>query len=93
MLPCRSYNILIGFVGTFSSLPWMGLRKSTWVNWEKTGKPLAQGGLGIHSIKETNRALLSKWLWMFRTELDALWRRVIAAKYKTTTSGWDTILS
>lgn len=41
-----------------------------------------KGGLRIKKIQETNRALLSKWLWRFGVEEDTLWHRAIAEKYR-----------
>lgn len=67
-----------------------GDKKIHLVKYEKTCEPLDQGGLGIRSLKETNKALLAKWLWRFGSEQEALWRRVIAAKYKTNDLGWET---
>ncbi|WMV52569.1 hypothetical protein MTR67_045954 [Solanum verrucosum] len=39
------------------------------------------GGLGIRNLGLQNRCLLSKWLWRFNTEEQALWREVIVNKY------------
>lgn len=59
-----------------------------WVGWNKICRPMDQGGLGIRSIRETNRALLNKWLWRFGGERDDLWRRVVASKYGEDCLGW-----
>ena len=50
--------------------------------------PLSSGGLGIRNLKTFNVALLGKWLWRFGQESDALWRKVIEAKYGCDWSGW-----
>ena len=51
------------------------------VNWAKVCKPLQVGRLGIRRLGNFNFALLGKWLWRYGLETDALWRRVIEAKY------------
>ena len=38
-------------------------------------------GLGIRRLRSINSALLGKWLWRYGIETDALWRKVIEAKY------------
>lgn len=48
------------------------------------------GGLGLRSLKGTNRALLNKWLWKFGSSKDATWRGVVAAKYREEQYGWFT---
>lgn len=63
--------------------------KINWVSWKSICRPVEHGGLGIYSIPETNRALLSKWLWKFGLEDQALWRRVVAAKYGVGRNGWS----
>ena len=51
------------------------------VNWAKVCRPLQVGGLGIRQLGNFNSTLLGKWLWRYGSETDALWRRVIEAKY------------
>ena len=51
------------------------------VKWAKVYKPLQVRGLGIRRLGSFNSALLGKWLWRYGMETDALWRRVIEAKY------------
>lgn len=46
------------------------------------------GGLGIRNIKDMNDALLFKWWWRYGMERNALWRKVINAKYKMKGSNW-----
>ncbi|XP_050252211.1 uncharacterized protein LOC126698794 [Quercus robur] len=48
------------------------------------------GGLGIQRLRQFNYALLDKWLWRYRTERNALWRKVIEAKYGDGRGGWCT---
>ena len=37
--------------------------------------------MGIRWLGNFNSTLLGKWLWRYGLETDALWRRVIEAKY------------
>ena len=60
------------------------------VKWTKVCKPLQVGGLGIRHLGSFNFALLGKWLWRYGMETDALWRRVIEAKYGNIWGGWCT---
>uniref|UniRef100_A0A7N2MUR0 La-related protein 6B n=1 Tax=Quercus lobata TaxID=97700 RepID=A0A7N2MUR0_QUELO len=45
-------------------------------------------GIGIRCLRRFNSALLAKWLWRYGLENDALWRRVIGAKYGNEWGGW-----
>ena len=72
---------------------WTGIRddcKFHLVNWSKVSRPVKNGGLGIRCLKRFNSALLAKWLWRYGVENDALWRRVIGAKYGNDWGGWCT---
>lgn len=51
------------------------------VDWKLICRSLREGGLGMRSIKDHNRALLAKWLWRFGNERDILWRRVVVARF------------
>ena len=46
--------------------------------------------MGIRRLGNFNSTLLGKWLWRYGTEIDALWRRVIEAKYRNIWGGWGT---
>lgn len=46
------------------------------VRWEKVIHPTEDGGLGIRSIKDKNKALLEKWIWRYHVEESSLWRIV-----------------
>lgn len=59
-----------------------GGRRIAWVKWIDICQPKNVGGLGIKDIDLFNRSLLGKWLWRWRTEKNALWCRVINAKYE-----------
>ena len=60
------------------------------VKWAKVCQPMQIGGLGIRCLRSFNSALLSKWLWRYDLETNALWRRVIKAKYGKVWGGWCT---
>ncbi|XP_026430550.1 uncharacterized protein LOC113327589 [Papaver somniferum] len=57
-------------------------RKMCWVSWRKIYTPMNKGGLGVKNLKLTNLALLSKWIWRYTKEKDALWRRIAQEKFK-----------
>lgn len=52
------------------------------VDWNIIVKLLNCGGLGMRSIRDQNRALLSKWLWRFGIEIGSLWCRVVVARFR-----------
>ncbi|KAG7987145.1 hypothetical protein I3843_03G118100 [Carya illinoinensis] len=58
------------------------------VGWEKVCTPLRVGGLGVHTVRLFNQALLGKWLWRYNYEKEALWKGVIDAKYGSARGGW-----
>ena len=51
------------------------------VKWQTAQLHKQSGGLGIRNLGLQNRSLLSKWLWRFNNEEEALWREVIVNKY------------
>ena len=51
------------------------------VKWQTAQLHKQSGGLGIRNLGLQNRSLLSKWLWRFYTEEEALWKEVIVNKY------------
>ena len=51
------------------------------IAWENLQKPHNQGGLAIPSARQANSAFLSKLGWRVLTEPNALWARVLRAKY------------
>ena len=60
------------------------------VKWAEVCRPVQVGGLGIRRLRSFNSALLGKWLWRYGIETDALWRKVIEAKYGNVWGGWCT---
>ncbi|KAJ0734469.1 putative RNA-directed DNA polymerase [Helianthus annuus] len=53
--------------------------KTNWVAWQKVIAPVAYGGLGFGSLRDTNSVMLAKWWWRFKREESGLWRRVVWA--------------
>lgn len=52
------------------------------INWDICTLSKDKGGLGLTKVKDTNFALLTKWLWRYYQEPNSLWRKVIDAKYR-----------
>ena len=71
---------------------WTGIDapKMPLVEWAKVCMLMQNGGSGIRWLRQFNSALLGKWLWRYGTEGDALWRKVIEAKYGDGRNGWCT---
>ena len=70
---------------------WSGLGsefKYHLVSWSTICEPVCNGGLAIRNLRQCNQALLGKWLWHYGLERDALWRRVVEAKYGSLRGGW-----
>ncbi|XP_050944096.1 uncharacterized protein LOC127150413 [Cucumis melo] len=57
------------------------------VSWAKITSPKEKGGLDISRMKDTNFALLTKWLWRYIHEDTPLWKKIINAKYSSQTQG------
>lgn len=51
------------------------------VGWEKVIRPKEEGGLGIQLARAKNIALLAKLNWHMYHEKEALWARLLLAKY------------
>lgn len=58
-----------------------GGRRISWIAWSQICKRLQLGGLGLGFLCWKNRAMLIKWFWRFGSEHNALWRKVLCAKY------------
>ncbi|KAJ1690173.1 hypothetical protein LUZ63_014328 [Rhynchospora breviuscula] len=53
-------------------------RKLVMVSWEKICTPKKQGGLGVLSFTEMNKALLARWLWCWISNKDNMWPTLAA---------------
>ncbi|XP_047261029.1 uncharacterized protein LOC124894378 [Capsicum annuum] len=51
------------------------------VKWQIAQLSKSNGDLGIRNLRLQNNCLLTKWLWRFGNEEQALWREVIVSKY------------
>ncbi|GMI67617.1 hypothetical protein HRI_000431000 [Hibiscus trionum] len=53
-----------------------------WVKQEILCYPKVKGGLGLVDFRVRNKALRSKWLWRYGTELNSLWRQTVSTIYE-----------
>ncbi|TYI38301.1 hypothetical protein ES332_A02G016800v1 [Gossypium tomentosum] len=58
------------------------------ISWNIVCKPKVMGGAGVVNLGIKNRALLAKWSWRFAIEKEAMWRKVILAKYESKVQRW-----
>ncbi|PSR84913.1 Endonuclease [Actinidia chinensis var. chinensis] len=65
-----------------------GKKKLHFLSWETVIRRKEAGGLGIKQLLAHNSALLAKWWWRFGSEKNALWYKVIAAKYGYSCDQW-----
>jgi hypothetical protein len=49
--------------------------------WKMISRPKDQGGVGVINTRIMNDCLLVKWIWKIFQEPDAMWFRIIKAKY------------
>jgi hypothetical protein len=45
-------------------------------------------GVGVWNLIQFNHALISKWLWRYAMECDALWRKLVKIKYDSQIGDW-----
>ncbi|PWA74799.1 reverse transcriptase domain, Reverse transcriptase zinc-binding domain protein [Artemisia annua] len=67
-------------------------KKIHWVAWLDVTRPKKQGGLGLPRLEWCNKSLLSKWIWRYREERNALWRSVLEAIHGSSRQ-WEAIPS
>lgn len=48
------------------------------INWDICTLSRDKWGLGLTKVKDTNFALLTKWLWRYHKEPNSLWRKIDA---------------
>ena len=65
-------------------------KKISLVRWATVCTDKRNGGIGIKSFSNMNKALLSKWSWRFANDRNSLWRRVIGCKFGESPGGWHT---
>lgn len=58
-----------------------GGRRISWIAWSQICKRIQLGGFGLGFLSWKNKAMLIKWFWRFGMERNALWRRILCAKY------------
>ncbi|CAA0833833.1 Unknown protein [Striga hermonthica] len=71
-----------GFESKFIWGSSQSVRKVHLVNWSSLCTPKEKGGLGLKNQRRMNMALLMKLGWGLLSKLEALWVRVLCAKYK-----------
>ncbi|KAJ1443251.1 Reverse transcriptase zinc-binding domain [Sesbania bispinosa] len=52
------------------------------IAWDKVCKPKQKGGLGFRSLRVLNEAYLLKLAWSLHSNPDAVWVKILKAKYK-----------
>jgi hypothetical protein len=58
-----------------------GGRRISWVKWSEVCQPRSNGGLGVRDVGKVNLSLLLKWRWKLIQGEDAIWKRVLVARY------------
>ena len=58
-----------------------GKNKTHWMSWSKLCNGKADGGLGFHDLHSYNKALLAKQYWRLLKNPDALWAKLLKARY------------
>lgn len=61
--------------------------KSHLINWDLCTAPKFHEGLRITKVKDTNFAVLNKWLWRFHHEENSMWKKIIEAEYSNKFAG------
>nr|KAJ0221413.1 hypothetical protein LSAT_V11C200101220 [Lactuca sativa] len=59
------------------------------VAWSAICKPVANGGLGLRSLRMWNKAILSKRIWMILSDVDSLWVKWVKFNLLKGRSFWD----
>ncbi|TYG85797.1 hypothetical protein ES288_A13G084000v1 [Gossypium darwinii] len=69
-----------------------GRRKMARISWNQICLPKVKGGTGVVDLRVKNKSLLAKWCWRFAVDREALWRKLIAAKYGNPVQFWKCIV-
>lgn len=59
-----------------------------YVAWDRITEPLEEGGLGLRDLTTMNEALLMKFLWRLAAGSEALWVKLVKAKYMPRSDLW-----
>lgn len=57
----------------------IGEKKIAWIKWGSTVRSFDNGGLALGSIEAANIAMLTKWVWKFKSETGSMWGKVVKA--------------
>ncbi|XP_024640756.1 uncharacterized mitochondrial protein AtMg00310-like [Medicago truncatula] len=85
-------GIIFSIESLFNKIFWGGgedKRKVSWIRWDTLSLRKEYGGLGVTRLKEFNLALLDKWCWRLLLEKEALWRKVLVARYGEADGGLE----
>ncbi|XP_078178780.1 putative mitochondrial protein AtMg00310 [Carex rostrata] len=63
-------------------------RYLAYVSWDKIMQPVEMGGLGVRDLQATNESMLMKFLWRMAAGSEALWVKIVKAKYFPRSDLW-----
>lgn len=58
-----------------------GEQRRYWASWDTLCFPIEEGGLGLRSLFDMNKAMMIKLWWKFRTDVGTLWASNKGNKY------------
>jgi len=82
LLPVSTLDTLDRYSRTFLWGSTMEKKKQHLLSWRKICKPKAEGGIGLRSARDMNKALVAKVGWRLLQDKESLWARVVRKKYK-----------
>ncbi|CAH9079751.1 unnamed protein product [Cuscuta europaea] len=80
LLPKKVINVLNRKLASFFLGSNNDRKKAHWITWAKLCYPTVEGGLGIRSLTDLEKAFILKLWWKWKTG-DSLWARFIQARY------------